>query len=89
MNRTEFEARLAADGYGDVAVKQRPPRDSSPEHGHAYAVRALVLEGELTITIAGRAWRFGPGETFDVAAGCPHAETVGAEGVRFVYGTRG
>ena len=88
MNRTEFEALLAADGYRDVAVKQRPPRDASPEHGHAYAVRALVLEGEMTITIAGRPRRYAAGEIFDVAAGTPHAETVGDAGVRFIYGTR-
>jgi len=88
MDRARFEAQLAADGYTDVAVRDRAARDASAEHAHDYAVRAMVLEGEITLTIAGGARRYGPGEVFEMARSCPHAETIGAEGVRFVYGLR-
>lgn len=82
-----FDAALAADGFGQVETKVRPP-GAAGEHAHGFEVRALVLEGTITLTWNGVTRTFSPGEVFTMAAHCPHAEVVGPGGVRYRVGTR-
>jgi quercetin dioxygenase-like cupin family protein len=85
MTREEFEAALRHDGY-EVGEGHLAPLFHNPEHAHDYGVRALVLEGEITLACDGARRRYGPGDVFALAAGLPHAEDVGPEGVRYVVG---
>ena len=48
-----------------------------PPHAHK-GQWGTVLEGEITLTIDGRARKFGPGESYDIASGTVHAVTVKA-----------
>ena len=58
------------------------------EHAHPFEVRALVLDGQISLSVAGVARSYGKGEVFTMAAGCRHAEEIGAEGVRYLVGRR-
>jgi quercetin dioxygenase-like cupin family protein len=58
------------------------------EHDHPFEVRALVLDGEIALTVGGVKRSYGAGEVFAMAAGCRHAEDVGARGVRYLVGRR-
>ena len=87
MERAEFEAALAQDGY-EVVARGMAPNTVNPDHTHDFDARVLVTEGEITITRAGQATRFGVGEWCAVAAGELHAEHVGPTGVSYVAGLR-
>lgn len=87
MDRAEFEATLAQDGY-EVVARGMAPNTINPDHTHDFDARVLVTEGEITITRAGQATRFGVGEWCAVAAGELHAEHAGPVGVSYVAGRR-
>lgn len=84
----EFETALARDGFPEVATAAMAPNEIRPEHTHDFDVRALILDGDITLTIAGEARTYRTGDVFAMARGCPHAEAVGADGVRYVVGRR-
>ena len=88
MERAAFEAELKRQGYGEIGTVRFETGHDLPVHAHPYDVRALVLEGEFTIAVDGQPRLYRPGDIFSVAAGCPHAEHAGPEGVRFLSGRR-
>jgi len=88
MDPTQFEASLRLDGFTEVETKSQPPGRAVPEHAHPFDVRALVLEGEITLTVDGQGTAYRAGDVFTMAGGCRHAEEVGAEGVRILAGRR-
>lgn len=83
-----FEAQLKAQGYPEVRVNQYQPNHHNGEHSHPFDVHALVLEGEITLTVGGKATRYGVGDEFKMAAGCRHVEDIGPQGVRYIVGRR-
>lgn len=88
MNQVEFEARLKADGFTEIATQDLQPRAPRGEHGHPFAVRGLVLAGAFIVIRDGRRTVYGPGQVFDVAEGHPHDESIGPEGARVITGRR-
>jgi quercetin dioxygenase-like cupin family protein len=87
MDSAAFEAQLRQDGF-EVETKQVPWREPSREHDHPFDVRALVLGGEITLTVAGAPRTYRAGEVFSMPAGCRHAEAYGAEGLHYILGRR-
>ena len=83
-----FEEQLKAEGYPEIRFNQYQPNQHNPEHEHPFDVHALVLEGEITLTVAGKATRYGVGDEFTMAAGCRHIEDIGPRGVRYIVGRR-
>lgn len=89
INTEAFEAQLKRDGYLDVNVKSHQPNGFNAEHAHPFGVRAMVLEGELTLTLQdGTSCTYKPGDTLELEPGCPHAERYGPEGMTFLVGRR-
>lgn len=88
MDREQFEARLKAQGYPQVLVNEMPPNRRNAEHEHAFDVLALVLEGDITLTVAGEARTYRAGEEFSLRAGCRHVEDIGPRGVKYLVGRR-
>jgi quercetin dioxygenase-like cupin family protein len=88
MDATAFEMGLRDDGFTEVATRSQPPGHATQPHAHAFDIRALVIEGEITLTVAGDATRYGPGDVFTMARGREHAETVGPDGVTTLAGRR-
>ena len=87
MERTEFEARLRAEGF-EVEESRSAPNHATTPHAHPFDVRALVLSGGLTLHSQGQARRYGPGEVFEMSAGCEHFERHGPEGGSYLLGRR-
>ena len=87
MDQKTFEAELKRDGY-DVMTNTTPGAKTNPEHSHPFDVRALVMEGALTLTREGKAQTYRPGETFAMPRGCMHFESYGAEGAVVLLGRR-
>jgi quercetin dioxygenase-like cupin family protein len=83
-----FEAQLRAEGYPEIRFNQYKPNQHNPEHSHPFDVHALVVEGDITLTVEGKATRYAAGDEFKMAAGCRHIEDIGPEGVRYLVGRR-
>ncbi len=88
MQEQEFARQLAAEGFDDVLTKTLPPGPEVPAHSHPFAVKALVLEGEITLGVAGERTVYRTGDVFTMATGCEHTEWYGATGVRYLLGRR-
>lgn len=88
MNAAAFEAALRADGFAEVETKTVKALPPSKLHTHPFDVRALVLDGEITITSEGADRVYRAGGVFTMAAGCEHAESYGANGLSYVVGRR-
>lgn len=88
METEEFEAALAEQGYRDIETKSLLATYRAKEHSHSFDVRALVLAGEITLTVDGSARSYGAGDVLTMEAGCRHAEAVGRDGVRYLVGRR-
>ena len=54
MDRQTFEAELKRDGY-DIQTNTTPGVKVNPEHSHPFDVRAMVVQGALTLTRDGAA----------------------------------
>jgi quercetin dioxygenase-like cupin family protein len=88
VNVDEFKAQLQRDGYVEVAEKSVDAGVHNAPHSHPFAVRALVTAGEIALTSDGTSRTYRTGDVFTMAAGCEHAEQIGAQGVTYVVGRR-
>jgi len=87
LHHEVFETALRRDGF-DIGHQALAAGAVVAEHAHPFDVRALVLSGDITLTIAGEDYAFREGDIFVMPAGQRHAETVGAAGVNYLVGRR-
>ncbi|HEY6984150.1 cupin domain-containing protein [Reyranella sp.] len=87
MDRQTFETELKREGY-EVRTNTTPGAKVNPEHSHPFDVKAMVLEGALTLTWNGKTRTFKPGDTFGMARGCPHFESYGPDGAVILFGRK-
>lgn len=88
MDTQVFETTLKKDGFDEVVTRSLPAGQVVPPHSHPFAVRALVLEGEITLTVGEASRTYRAGEVFTMDAACEHTEQVGAAGVDYLVGRR-
>lgn len=88
MDRATFEAKLKAEGYGEIVERVFDAGKTTPEHTHPFDAHALILEGEITVTWASGSTTCKPGETFSLNAGIPHFEIYGPQGTKALVGRR-
>jgi hypothetical protein len=88
VNQVEFEAALRREGFDDIGIKELPAAAQNKSHRHPFDAKALILEGEITLTVDGVATAYRQGTVFYVSAGCVHQEAVPAGGVRYLFGKR-
>jgi len=87
MDRQSFEEALKRDGY-EVTTNTTVGEKQNPVHSHPYDVRAMVIDGALTLSCDGKVQTFKPGETFTMERGCQHAESYGPEGAITLLGRK-
>ncbi|GGE99797.1 hypothetical protein GCM10011611_01740 [Aliidongia dinghuensis] len=88
MDTTAFMERLHREGFIACDVKALEPGMTVAEHEHPFDVCALVLDGEIALTVDGVETSYGPGQVFTMPAGYPHSERIGKAGVRYLPGRR-
>jgi len=88
MNQTDFEKKLAAEGYGEMVDRTMAANQFNPEHVHEFDAHVLVVDGEMTITRHGKAKVFRAGDMCSLTAGTPHTEKCGPAGARYLAGRR-
>jgi quercetin dioxygenase-like cupin family protein len=88
VDRASFEQHLRAEGFPEIRTNQMPAGCHNDEHVHEWDVLALVLEGDITLTVDGQARTYKAGDQFSMEAGCRHVEDVGPQGVKYLVGRR-
>jgi quercetin dioxygenase-like cupin family protein len=88
MDAMRFERALRDEGFSEIETKSVAGGTHNDEHAHAFEARALVLQGEIALTVAGESRTYREGDVFTMPAGCRHIEDVGPGGVSYVLGRR-
>jgi quercetin dioxygenase-like cupin family protein len=88
MTPATFEADLKRDGFAEIDTRSLPPGQVNALHSHPFEVKAMVLEGEITLTVDGTDRSYRSGDVFTMASGCQHAEHVGGSGVSYLVGRK-
>jgi quercetin dioxygenase-like cupin family protein len=83
-----FEAQLKSEGFPEIRFNEYEANRHNPEHEHPFDVHAMVVSGDITLTVAGKKTRYGVGDEFRLDAGCRHIEDIGSQGVRYIVGRR-
>ena len=78
-----FETDALARGFNEVAERRWQPDEVVAEHSHPFGVEALVVQGEMWLTVGDTVQHLRPGDTFELAHGAPHAERYGPEGATY------
>lgn len=78
-----FAARARAHGFDEVLERRWQPGTVLDDHTHPFAVDAVVVQGEMWLTVAGQTRHLRPGDTFVLDANVPHAERYGTEGATY------
>ena len=75
-----FVTEQRAAGCDEVVERRWAPETVIDTHTHSFTADALVVEGEMWLTIDASTQHLKPGDRFHVEAGTPHAERYGPEG---------
>lgn len=78
-----FAATARAQGFDEVLERDWPPDAVITDHVHAFAVQALMVRGELWLTVGAQTRHLRAGDTFELARDVPHAERYGPEGATY------
>jgi quercetin dioxygenase-like cupin family protein len=88
MNQNEFEAVLKAENYPETVNISKEVGYQMHEHAHAFDAYALILQGDITLTVRGVANTYKVGETFKLPANTLHEESAIPHGVNYLVGRR-
>lgn len=80
----DFQATMLAAGYDEVLVRPWAPDTVVPHHTHPFDANALVVQGEMWLSVQGGAPRhLVAGDRFHLLAQVPHEEKYGPEGATY------
>jgi quercetin dioxygenase-like cupin family protein len=79
----EFEAMATAEGFDEAVVRDWAANLSVEPHRHPFAARALVVKGEMWLTVGGSTRHYVPGGSFELAPRVLHSERYGSEGATY------
>ena len=83
MTFAEFERTARAQGFDEVLEREWAPGQRLDTHSHPFAVRALVVRGDLQLTCGEQVLSLEAGQSFELKFDEPHAEQYGAQGATF------
>lgn len=86
MNMPDFEtfsqkARQA--GFDEVIERVWAPDTVLGEHTHPFSVDAIVVQGQMWLTVAGQTRELVRGDRFQLDREVPHSERYGPEGAAY------
>ena len=84
MNSEQFLRLLHRDGFPEPIEVQQVPNGQMGVHEHPFEVKALVIEGDITIAIDGLSKIYRAGDIFQLALKQAHTESYGSEGVKYL-----
>ena len=78
-----FAAEQRAIGCDEVIERSWKPDTVVDTHTHPFSARALVVQGEMWLTVGDRTQHLRAGDRFELERGVAHAERYGAEGATY------
>jgi mannose-6-phosphate isomerase-like protein (cupin superfamily) len=81
--REDFDAAARAADYDEVLERRWAPDTVLPTHTHPFAVRAVVVQGQLWLRCGDETRHLQAGDRFELGREVPHAERYGAEGATY------
>ena len=78
-----FREQALAGGFTEVLERRWAPLQLVPRHSHPFAASALVVQGEMWLTVDGRTQHLRAGDRFALDADAPHDERYGADGATY------
>jgi quercetin dioxygenase-like cupin family protein len=78
-----FEIAARARGFDEVVARSWDPGVSLDTHRHPFAVDALVVAGEMWLTVGEDTRHLRAGDTFTLDRDVPHAERYGPDGATY------
>jgi len=85
----DFEAQARAQGFDEVLERQWAAGTVVQSHTHPFALRALVVQGEMWLSVGDDVRHLKPGDEFALDREVPHAERYGADGATYWVARRG
>lgn len=79
----EFEATARAEGYTQVLQRDWAPNTVVATHTHPFSVKAVVVAGELWLTVGDSTRHLRSGDCFTLDREVPHAERYGDAGASY------
>ena len=79
----EFSAAQRAKGFDEIVERKWAPKVVLDSHTHPFAVEALVVQGEMWLTVRDDVRHLTPGDRFELDREVPHAERYGPEGATY------
>jgi hypothetical protein len=83
MSFQAFEAQARADGFDEVLERRWDPHTVLDEHRHPFAVKALMVQGEMWLASEGHTRHLHAGDTFALARDVLHTERYGPDGATY------
>ena len=80
---SEFESDALAQGFDQVLERQWKPLTVVDVHTHPFAAKALVVAGEMWLTVDGETRHLQAGGGFELDREVPHSERYGSEGATY------
>jgi len=80
---SEFEQAARREGYDEIVPRDWPAGAVLETHDHPFAVKAIVVAGEMWLTHGGKTQHLKAGDRFELDEGVPHAERYGTAGVTY------
>jgi hypothetical protein len=78
-----FATAARARGFDEVLERDWPPATVLESHRHPFAVEALVVRGEMWLTVGDNTRHLVPGDAFELERDVPHAERYGPDGATY------
>jgi quercetin dioxygenase-like cupin family protein len=79
----EFQTQALSQGFDEVLTREWAPHSAVEQHTHSFDVQALMVRGELWLTVDGSTQHLRAGDRFSLDREVPHAERYGSEGATF------
>ncbi len=79
----EFESIALSHGADEVLVRHWDAGQVVAEHAHPFEAQAIVVAGDMWLTVARETRHLVAGDEFHLLAGTPHSERYGPEGATY------
>lgn len=79
----EFQGLALSEGFDEVLERVWAPDTVVPTHVHPFSVKALVVAGEMWLTVGEQTRHLLPGNTFELDHSASHAERYGPAGATY------
>jgi quercetin dioxygenase-like cupin family protein len=88
MDKADFKIQLEAELFNEIVEVVKPANEFVGIHTHPFEAKALIVQGELSISVNNVSRLYKLGDVFQLAPNTPHTEQYGPTGVSYLVGRK-